>query len=180
MADLPIERLLTTPPFHVTGIDFFGPYQSRGEVNKRSRGKCYGVIFACFVTRAVHVDLCVDYSTDAFLQTLRRFVCIRGWPKEIRSDNGTQLVAASKELRDVINGLDHSRIREESLIGGSTWTFSTADAPWMNGATEALVKSVKKALHTIIGEQILTFSEFQTVIYEAAQLVNLVKSNTTR
>ena len=57
-------------------------------------------------------------------------------------------------------------------MGGSNWKFSAADAPWKNGATEALVKSVKRALHTIIGDQVLTFSEFQTVIYEASQLVN--------
>ena len=42
----------------------------------------------------------------------------------------------------------------------------------MNGATESLVKSVKRALHTIIRDQTLTFSELQTVMYEAAQLVN--------
>jgi hypothetical protein len=172
MAHLPIERLQPTPPFYHTGIDFFGPYQSKGEVNKRSRGKCYGVIFVCFTSRAIHLDLSVDYSTDAFLQTLRRFACIRGWPKEFKSDNGSQLVAASKELKDVVQKLDHKKIQSECLVGGSNWTFTTADAPWMNGATEALVKSVKRALHTIIGDQVLTFSEFQTVMYEAAQLVN--------
>ena len=58
------------------------------------------------------------------------------------------------------------------MVGGSNWEFSAAEAPWTNGATEALVKSVKRALHTIIQDQILTFSEFQTVMYEAAELVN--------
>ena len=42
----------------------------------------------------------------------------------------------------------------------------------MNGATEALSKSVKGALHTIVGCQVLSFCEYQTVMYEAAQLVN--------
>ena len=42
----------------------------------------------------------------------------------------------------------------------------------MNGATEALVKSTKKALNAAVGDQIMDFSELQTVMYEAAQIVN--------
>ena len=172
MAELPIERLRPSPAFFCVGIDFFGPYVIKGEVNKRTRGKCYGVIFACFSTRAVHVDMAVNYSTDAFLQTLRRFACLRGWPKEFNSDNGSQLVAASKELQEMIAALDQEKIRRECLTEGSNWNFTTADAPWMNGATEALVKSVKKAIHTTIGEQVLSAIEFLTAMYEVAQLVN--------
>ena len=86
--------------------------------------------------------------------------------------HGSQLVAASKELRDVVDNLNQNQVQDFVIVGGSNWKFSAADAPWQNGATEALVKSVKKALHTIISDQILSFSEFQTVIFEAAQLVN--------
>ena len=42
----------------------------------------------------------------------------------------------------------------------------------MNGATEALVGSVKRALNATIGCTVLTFSELLTVMYECAQLVN--------
>ena len=103
MSDLPEERLRPTTLFYITVVDFFDPYHIKGEVNKRSRGKCYGLIFTCFTTRAIHLDLSTDYSTDAFLYTLRRFTSIRGWPHEFRSDNGSLLVAASKEQRDVVN-----------------------------------------------------------------------------
>ena len=57
-------------------------------------------------------------------------------------------------------------------MGGSSWEFSAADAPWHNGATEALVKTVKRCLKTVIGEQVLSFSELQTVFYEVFQIVN--------
>ena len=43
---LPLERLKPCPPFSAVGIDYFGPYTIKGEVQKRVRGKCYGVIFA--------------------------------------------------------------------------------------------------------------------------------------
>ena len=103
MSVLPLETLKSCPPFSAVEIDYFGPYTIKGEVQKRVRGKCYGVIVACMTSRAVHVDESQDYSTDAFLQVLRMFSSLREWPKKIFSDNGTQLDAASKELCSVVS-----------------------------------------------------------------------------
>ena len=50
--------------------------------------------------------------------------------------------------------------------------FLSADAPWQNGTSEALVKSAKKAIMVAVGERVVTFSELQTVFSEAASLVN--------
>ena len=172
MSDLPLERLQPSPPFANVGVDFFGPFTIRGEVQKRVRGKCYGVIFVCFVSRAVHLDLSKDYSTDSFLQVMRRFASVRGWPKRVHSDRGTQLVAASKELKEAVKELDWRALQEYGIQHKLEWSFYPADAPWMNGVTEALVKSTKKALNAAVGDQIMDFSELQTVMYEAAQIVN--------
>ena len=95
------------------------------------------------------MDVSQDYSTDAFLQVLRRFSSLRGWPKRIFSDNGTQLVAASKELCSVVKGLDWEFLQKYGVKYGTKWQFSPADAPWYNGATESLVKTVKRALNAI-------------------------------
>ena len=105
MGVLPVERLKPSPPFFTTSVDYFGPFTIREEVQKRIRGKCYGVIFPCFTSLAMYVDISRDYSTDSFLQVLRRFACVRGWPNKMYSDNGSQLVRASKELRKVIADL---------------------------------------------------------------------------
>ena len=106
MSENPLERLKPSPPFYHIGIDHFGPFRIRGEVQKRIKGKGYGVLINCFTTRAVYADISGDYSTDRFLQVLRRFACVSGWPKMIYSDNGTQLVGASKELRRTVEGID--------------------------------------------------------------------------
>ena len=172
MNNLPLERLQWSPPFSNIGVDFFGPFTIRGEVKKRVRGKCYGVIFTCLTSRAMHVDVSKDYSTDSFLQVLRRLASIRGWPAKVFSDCGTQLVAASKELKEAIRGIDWSALQEYGVQHKLEWSFAPGDAPWMNGATEALVKSTKKALNAAVGDQIMDFSELQTVMYEAAQIVN--------
>ena len=172
MKDLPVERLQPSPPFTNVGVDFFGPFTIKGEAQKRTRGKCFGVIFTCFACRAVYVDVSSDYSTGSFLQVLRRFASVRGWPRRVYSHNGTQLVAASKELKDVVTGLDEATLQRYGVVHGTDWQFTPADAPWMNAITEALVKSVKNALNAAIGDQVMRFSELQNVMFNAARLVN--------
>ena len=51
----------------------------------------------------------------------------------VTMDNGSQLVAASKELVK-----DWKVLWEFGVTHGSDskWSFSAAEAPWMNGATE--------------------------------------------
>ena len=41
MGDLPDYRLKPAPAWYNTGDDYFGPFIIKGEVNQRSRGKCY-------------------------------------------------------------------------------------------------------------------------------------------
>ena len=172
MSPLPEERLRPSPPFSHVGIDYFGPFEIKGEVQKRVRGKCYGIIITCFSARAVYIDISRDYSTDAFLEVFRRFACMRGWPKTVYSDNATMLVSASKQLKQIVTNLDWMKIMNHGVEMGMEWSFPPADAPWYNGVTEALVKTTKRALNAAIGENVLSFSEFQTVVFEAAQLVN--------
>ena len=106
MADLPRTRLEPfTPPFHYTACDYSGPYKVK--ISRNTTTKHYGVIFTCMNTGAVHLELAVDYSTAEFMQTLRRFFAIRGQPALMMSDNGSQLVGAERELREMIQGWNH-------------------------------------------------------------------------
>ena len=98
MAPLPEERLRPAPVFNSVALDLFGPLEFRDLVKKRVTGKGWGVIFVCMATSAIHLELVESYSTESFLQALRRFICIRGTPSLIQSDRGTQLTAAAKEV----------------------------------------------------------------------------------
>ena len=172
MSPLPVERIKPSPPFANVNIDYFGPFVIRGEVQKRVRGKCFGVIITCLSSRAAYVDVAEDYSTDGFLKVLRRFSSIRGWPTKIYSDNGTQLVGASNELKTIVKNIDWQKMKEYSHNNMTEWNFSPGNAPWYNGAAEALVKCTKRALNAMVGDQIMTFAELQTVMFEVAQLLN--------
>ena len=100
MGKLPIERLKPAPAFFHSMVDLFGPYLIKGEVNKRTTMKVYGIIITDLLTRAVYVDVAADYTTDSFLMVFRRFVCLHGYPNILFSDRGSQLVSASQELKE--------------------------------------------------------------------------------
>lgn len=51
------------------------------------------------------------------------------------------------------------------------WILTSAGAPWQNGVTEALIRSVKRAIEFSVGQNVLTFSELQTVLFEIANLL---------
>ena len=172
MGRLPQERLKPAPAWNCTAVDLFGPFRIRGEVQKRTTGKAYSVIFNCLGTRAVHVDLVPNYITEKFLMVLRRLVSLRGYPAKMISDNGTQLTAANKELKKNVASWDWDELASFRATKGMEWKFLPADAPLQNGTSEALVKSVKKAITVAVGESVMTFSELQTVCCEAANLVN--------
>ena len=172
MSTLPIERIKPAPPFACVAIDYFGPFVTRGEVQKRTRGKAYGVLFTCLVSRAVYVDIADDYSTDGFLQVLRRFSSLRGWPAMIYSDPGTQLVGASNELRRITQNLEWEEIKRYGYPHQTQWKFSPPDGQWFNGAAESMVKTIKRSITAAVGEAIMRFSELQTVVFESAGLVN--------
>ena len=110
MADLPDERVgLYKPAFSYTGIDFFGPLvvkHSKRARTTQTRVKRYDPVFVCLTTRAVHLDLVGDLSTDRFLLALIRFMARRGKPKTIWTDNGTSFIGAKRELSILLKDLN--------------------------------------------------------------------------
>ena len=90
-------------------VDLFRPYVVRGEVQKRTSGKAYGVIFTDLVSRAVHIEAVYGYDTSSFLMALSRFASIRGWPQYI-SDPGSQLIGAERELKEHWEKIDRSKL----------------------------------------------------------------------
>ena len=58
------------------------------------------------------------------------------------------------------------------MTNGLQWIVSPGEAPWYNGCCESLIGSVKKCLRHVIGGQKMTYSELQTLLFEARNLVN--------
>ena len=141
-------------------------------VKKRTTMKVWGLIATCAATRAVHLDVTASYSTDSILQTIRKFTSLRGCPGEFISDQGSQLVAASKDISDLTTDWDWSVVSGWAGSHKIKWTVVPAEAQHQNGLSESLIKSVKRSIAHVIGDSVLSFSEFQLAMFEIANIIN--------
>ena len=96
---LPSDRTRGQTAFEVVGIDFAGPIRYRQTANRK--GKAYLALFACSLTRAVHLELVPNLETESFIPCLKRFIARRGRPRKIYSDNGKTFIKAAKWLRQL-------------------------------------------------------------------------------
>ena len=65
MKDLPKERVDPSPPFSYSGMDCFGPFTTK---DGRKETKRYGLLFTYYCSRATHLEMIGDLSTDAFIK----------------------------------------------------------------------------------------------------------------
>lgn len=170
MADLPKERVLPDePPFSRVGMDYFGPFEvKRG----RSLVKRYGVIFTCMAVRAIHIEMADSLDTDSCINSIRRFIARRGQVKEIRSDNGTNLVGASKVLKAEIHKWNHAQINEDLLQKNVKWSFNPPAASHFGGVWERQIRTIRKVMLSILKEQPLTDEGLRTLLCEVEAIVN--------
>lgn len=177
MGDLPPERTEPAAPFEFTAVDLFGPFQVKDDIKKRVALKVWGAVFCCMASRAIHVELVNSVSTEGFLMAYQRFTAIRGHPRKIWSDPGTNFVGARpvlEELYRFLDGQNRIALEETAARNGTEWTWKIhpADSPHRNGAAEAAVRVVKRALQSLGKEFALSYSEFQTALCMAANLAN--------
>ena len=174
MADLPISRTTIEPPFTYCGVDLFGPVTIK---EGRKEIKRYGVLFTCFSLRAVHIEVASSLETDSFIQALRRFVARRGAVREIRSDNGTNVVGAENELRRAMKEMDHEKIRSFLNEQGGDWIQwerNTPMASHMGGSWERQIRTVKDVLTSLAKSSPRKMDEetLKTFFAEAEAIVN--------
>ena len=177
MGDLPKDRVTFTPAFTVRGMDFAGPFTIKmGHVRKPVLLPAHICIFVCFSTKAVHLEVLSQQTTEAFLACLDRFTARRNCPKIIYSDNGPAYVGAKNILKDLYAFLHSedttSEVHQHLLRQQVEWNTIPARAPHFGGLWEAAVKSMKYHLRRIVGQQRLTFEELQTVACKIESYLN--------
>ncbi|XP_043065437.1 uncharacterized protein LOC122320892, partial [Drosophila ficusphila] len=176
MADLPKSRVSSTWTFMVTGLDFCGPFHYRTGVRGKVPVKTYVCIFICFSTKAVHLELVQDLSTQAFLGALKRFILTRGKPARIWSDNATNFVGAKNELTELKRLFlcdPHIRsVQEFCLEDNIEWRFIPPRSPHFGGLWEAAVKTAKFHFYRSVGPSLLSFDELRTLVCHIGAIIN--------
>jgi hypothetical protein len=102
--------------------------------------KAYVCIFVCLATKAVHIELVCDLTTDAFIAALTRFISRRGKCKNMYSDNGTNFVGANRKLcklTKLLTSTAHKeRVSNAITLKDITWHFIPPRSPHFGGLWE--------------------------------------------
>ncbi|XP_029341031.1 uncharacterized protein LOC103311791 [Acyrthosiphon pisum] len=177
MAALPKYRVQQIKPFSITGVDYAGPV-----LMKRSHGRssasmsAYICLFVCTATKALHLELSSDLSTETFLLAFTRFVARRGPVHEMHSDCGTNFVGASRILTPLKTFIHSSsfqdRVHQQLAKTGVKWFFNPPSSPHFGGLWEAGVKSAKALILRSVGTHRLTSEELMTLLAQVEATLN--------
>jgi len=155
--------------FENTTLDVCGPYLiSCGR--RRAYEKRWLVVFTCNIYVAIHIEVIHAMDTDSMLLALERFVNRWGPVKALNSDNGTNFRAADRELREMWERLDRSRLVE--AFTQISWSFGPAAAPNFQGLAESSVKAAKRALRSMLTPGRLTDEMLLTFCVAAERMLN--------
>ncbi|XP_062549874.1 uncharacterized protein LOC134214528 [Armigeres subalbatus] len=170
LAPLPVARV--TPyvrPFTFVGVDYFGPVLVKVG---RSNVKRWIALFTCLTIRAIHLEVTHSLSKESCVMAVRRFVSRRGAPTEIFSDNGTNFLGASNQLKQEVEKLNN-HLASTFTNTTTRWSFNPPGAPHMGGVWERMVRSVKVAINGILDTQRRPDDEvLETVVIEAEAMIN--------
>ncbi len=173
MGQIPSLRVAAgLPPFTNTAIDMFGPFHIR--LGRKTLKEAQVIIFTSMTTRAVHLELVSDRSTDTFLLAFRRFASLRGHPSTCWSDCGN-FVGAQSYLDEVMQNWDVPKIQSvfsSEFTCEFKWQWNTPHASHQNGVVESLIKSVRQALHVTCKNQTFTEEQWRTFLAETTYLIN--------
>nr|XP_018913405.1 PREDICTED: uncharacterized protein LOC109041495 [Bemisia tabaci] len=174
MGNLPQERVTPARPFTVIGLDHCGPFKVRLQPNKKAVNLLYIVVFICFATKAVHLEITFNLTTYSFLLALQRFVSRRGIPLTIYSDQAKTFIGARNNLRqpllfennlpaEILNYLQEKQVE---------WKFIPSYSPNFGGLWESCVKSFKHHFSKTVTTNVLHFEEFSTILNKIEAILN--------
>ncbi|KAG7295220.1 hypothetical protein JYU34_022191 [Plutella xylostella] len=168
MGSLPKDRVNPARVFERVGMDYCGPFDIK-QSSKRSStvSKGYVALFVCFASKAVHIEVVSDMSSETFLAAFKRFVNRRGIPTDVFCDNSTTYKGSNNQLKELYK-LHSSKDFQESIHNYSLqkeikFHFIPAYSPNHGGLWEASVKSLKYHL---------TYEQFNTIMIEIEGILN--------
>lgn len=175
MASPPPERVNESAfPFQHTGVDYAGHFMMKHASGRGHQAhKVWVAVFVCFATRAVHLEIVDDYSSQAFLYAFNCFVARRGLPSSLWMDQGTSVRGACAGIARVYR----------SLINNPEWLnhlnmhrieFHTTPpkAPHHGGIWEAAVKAFKYHFYRILGDFTPSWDEMHTILCQIEACLN--------
>lgn len=143
MGQVPSARVCPTFANDRVSVDYAGPLTIKGGAKRKPTYiNAYVAVFVCLGTKACHLELVSDLTTEAFIATLSRLVARRG-----KLSHGSQFTRANKELKELFNSLKQQSTQEaitdHCATQGIQWFFSSPTGPHHGSVWENGVKACK-------------------------------------
>ena len=111
------------------------------------------------------------------MNVLRCFLARRGPVRQLRSDQGTNLVGAKGELKEALEKMDNDEVRNFLLKKECDWfefKLNTPTASHAGGVWERMIRTVRNALDGLLEEYESQLDEesLRTLMCEAEAIVN--------
>lgn len=126
----------------MSACDVFGPFTVK---ERRKELKQYGLLFTCLSSRAVHVEVLNDLSTDYFLNAFRCLVALRGPVQRLYSDRGTNFVGAASEMKRAFHEMCEP-LQRQLAQHQCDFVFNTPSASHMGGVWERQIRTIRNVL----------------------------------
>ena len=177
MGNLLTNRVKKSRPFENSGIDYCGPSLIKEkQFRNRDNIKVYVVAFVCFPTKAIHLELASDLTTETCLAAINRFHDRRSMSRNLYTDNGTNFVGSKNKIFAIQAHLMSSEFNNkmQHLLAneGINWHFSPPRTPHFGGLWEASVKLLKYHLNRTVGDSLFTYEQFNTYVVRIEAILN--------
>ena len=132
------------------------------------------MLFTCFCSRAIHIEMLEDLSTDTFINGLRCFIALRGAVRQIKCDQGTNFMGAKNELNAALQELDMNRLNTFLTEKQCDFVMNAPHASHAGGVWERQIRTVRSVLNAtlLLSPGRLNDASLRTFFYETMAIVN--------
>jgi hypothetical protein len=119
-------------------------------------------------SRAIHLEVLDDMTSDDVVNAVRRLIAIRGPIRQLRSDQGSNFVEAANEF--------WKNLKDQSffLSNNIDFVFNTPRASHQGGVWERQIRTVRSVLSSMLSltRGVIDSTTLRTFMYEAMAIVN--------
>ena len=135
MGSLPASRVNVSKPFFRCGVDYAGLLLREGKRRNARSHKAYVSLFVCASpTKAVHLELVSDITSEAFIAAFKRFISRWSRLAHMYSDNGITFMGTHRQIQKLYDIYNDQQVQSE--IKDANWKFHGASSRLMHPILE--------------------------------------------
>ncbi len=170
--DYPGIRVTESKSWTFTGLDYTGPVWIK-DTATNEKTKSYILLLTCMCTRAVHLQLTPDLTSESFILAMREFIALRGKPSVIYSDNQSTIQLGEAVLTEAWKGVvEDPTVYSYLANNGIKWKYIPQHAAWQGSFYERLMQNLKNCLRRTLGQLCLTREQLRAQLAECSAIIN--------